>query len=115
MVYNKEILNKYNAIWNKIKDLIKKQFNNELTYEDNDKHIRTKVDLYNTPFLNRNKYENKCCAWTSVLLLMFIVNINNKYYPFVFPNECKYIANKQEIKIISKNHNDPDDEYDKFN
>ena len=92
-----------------------KKINNELMCEDNYKHIRTKVDLHNTPFLHKNKYENKPCAWTSVLLLASIVNINNKYYPVVFSNECRYIANKQEIKIISKNHNDSDDEYDKFN
>ena len=103
-----------------MEDLLKKQLNSELIYEDNDKYIRTKVDLHNTPFLNKNKYENKCYAWTSVLLLKSIVNINNKCYPVVFSNECKYITNKQEIKITSENHNDliagdSDDEYDKFN
>ena len=119
LVYHKDILNEYNAVWDKIKDLLKKQFNSELIYEDNDKHIRTKVDLHNTPFLNKNKYKNKCYAWISFLLLKSIVNINSKYYPVVFSNECKYIANKQEMKIISENHNDlivddSDDEYDKF-
>ena len=106
LVFDKDILDKYNEVWNKIKDVLKKQFNSELIYEVNDKYVRTKIDLHNTPFPNKNKYKNKCYAWTSVLLLKSIVNINNNYYLVVFSNECKYIANKQEIKIISENHND---------
>ena len=118
--YDKDVLNNYNAVWNKIKDLLKEHFNSELIYGDNDKYIMIKVDLHNTPFLNKNKCENKCYAWTSVLLFKSIVNIYNKYFQALFSNESKYMANKQETKIISNNHNDlivddSDNEYDKFN
>ena len=30
--------------------------------------MKAKVDLHNTPFLNKYKYENKCYAGTTVLL-----------------------------------------------
>ena len=86
LVYDKDILNKCNTVWKKIQDVLKTQFISELIYEDNDKYIRTEVDLHNTPFLNKNKYKSKCYAWTSFLLLKSIFNINSKYYPVVFSN-----------------------------
>ena len=45
LVHDKEILEKYVEIWNKIKILVKKEFNSETVY--NDKYIKTKVKIYN--------------------------------------------------------------------
>ena len=45
LVNNKEILEKYNKIWNKIKSLFKKEFNSEPVY--NDKYIKIKIKIYN--------------------------------------------------------------------
>ena len=45
LVNYKEILKKYFEIWNKIKSLIKKEFNSEPVY--NDKYIKTKMKIYN--------------------------------------------------------------------
>ena len=42
---NKEILEKYNKIWNKNKSLFKKEFNSEPVY--NDKYIKTKIKIGN--------------------------------------------------------------------
>ena len=58
--------------------------------------------MYNTPFLNKSKSKNECYVRTSVLLLECIVNINNKYYPVVFSNECKYLVYKEKKKEISE-------------
>ena len=44
-VNDKEILKRYSEIWNKIKSLIKKEFNSEPVY--NDKYIKTKVNIGN--------------------------------------------------------------------
>ena len=41
----REILEKYNKIWNKIKSLFKKELNSEPVY--NDKHIKIKIKIYN--------------------------------------------------------------------
>ena len=57
--------------------------------------------MHNTPFLNKSKSKCEYYAWTSVLLLDSTVNINNKYYPVIFSNECKFINNKEEIEIMS--------------
>ena len=45
LVHDKEILENYVEIWNKIKILVKKEFNSETVY--NDKYIKTKVKIYN--------------------------------------------------------------------
>ena len=45
LVNDKEILKKYLEIWDKIKGLIKKEFNSEPVY--NDKYIKTKIKIYN--------------------------------------------------------------------
>ena len=45
--------------------------------------------------------KNECYAWTFVLLLDSIVNVNKKYYPLVFSNECKCIVSQEKIKIMS--------------
>ena len=44
LVKDKEILKKYSEIWNKIKSLIKKEFNSKPVY--NDKYIKTKMKIY---------------------------------------------------------------------
>ena len=44
LVNDKEILKKYSEIWNKMKSLIKKEFNSEPVY--NDKYIKTKIKIY---------------------------------------------------------------------
>ena len=41
----KKILEKYSEIWNKIKSLIKKEFNSKPVY--NDKYIKTKIKIHN--------------------------------------------------------------------
>ena len=45
LVNDKEMLKKDSEIWNKIKRLIKKEFNSKPVY--NDKYITTKIKIYN--------------------------------------------------------------------
>ena len=45
LVNDKEILKKCCEIWNKIKSLIKKEFNSEPVYHD--QYIKTKIKIYN--------------------------------------------------------------------
>ena len=84
LVINKEILKNYSEIWNKIKSLIKKEFNSEPVY--NDKYIKTKIKIYNdrvyTNFQhNKIPKDNEYCAYFSVILLDSIfVNSNQEYY-----------------------------------
>ena len=93
-VSGKKILEKYSGIWNKIKNLIKKEVNSEPVY--NDKYIKTKIKSYNdrvyTNFQhNKIPKDNEYCVCLSVILLDFIfVNLNKEYYPQIFLEECKY-------------------------
>ena len=52
LVHDKELLKKYNEIWDKIKHLLKKEFNGEPVY--NYKYIETKINSYSINF-----YDNK--------------------------------------------------------
>ena len=90
----KKILEKYSEIWNKIKSLIKKEFNSEPVY--NDKYIKTKIKIYNhkvyTNFQhNKIPKDNEYCACLSVTLLDSVfVNLDKEYYPQICLEECKY-------------------------
>ena len=72
LVNDKKILEKYSEIWNKIKSLIEKEFNNEPDY--NDKYIKTKMKIYNdkvhTDFQHSKiPKDNEYCVCLSVTLL----------------------------------------------
>ena len=71
LVIDKKLLEKYSVIWNKIKNLIRKEFNNEPVY--NDKYIKTKIIIYNVRVYanfqhNKIPKDNEYCACLSVIL-----------------------------------------------
>ena len=90
LVNDKEILKKYSEIWNKIKSLIKKEFNSEPVY--NDKYIKTKIKIYNNKVYtnfqhNKIPKDNEYCAYLFVILLDSIfVNSDKEYYPQILSN-----------------------------
>ena len=45
LVHIKELLKRYNAIWDKISNLLKKEFDSEPVYDD--KYIKTRIKTYN--------------------------------------------------------------------
>ena len=100
LVNDQEMLKKYSEIWNKIKSLIKTEFNSEPVY--NGKYIKTKINIYNdkvyTNFQhNKIPKDTEYCACLSVILLHFIlVNSDRESYPQIFL-ECKYVIKNREI------------------
>ena len=62
----------------------------------NDKYIRTKIKIYNNKVYTNFQHhkipkDNEYCAYLLIILLDSIfVNSNNKYYPKIFSQECKY-------------------------
>ena len=90
----KKILEKYSEICNKIKSLIKKDFNIEPVY--NDKHIKTKINIYNDRVYknfqhNKIPKHNEYCVCLSVIPLDSVfVNLNKEYCPRIFLEEWKY-------------------------
>ena len=99
LVNDKEILKKYSEIWNKIKSLIKKEFNSEPVY--NDKYIKTKIKIYNNKVYtnfqhNKIPKDNEYFACLSVILLDSIfVNSDKEYYPQILLGDCKYVINNK--------------------
>ena len=75
LVNDEEVLEKYNEIWNKTKNLFGKKFDSEPVY--NDKYIKVKMNSYNT-----NIFKYYICF--SVILLDSNVNVDKKYYPQIF-------------------------------
>ena len=107
LVNDKEILKKYLEISNKIKGLIKNEFNSEPVY--NDKYIKTKIKIYNnrvyTNFQhNKIPKDNEYFACLSVILLDSIfVNSDKEYYLQILLEECKYaIKNKKIVNTINE-------------
>ena len=92
LVHNKEMLKKYNEIWDKISNLLKKRFDSEPVYYD--KYIKTKIKICNngtdTNFQgNKIPEDNECCTCLSVILLDSVVKTDNDYYPQIFLEERK--------------------------
>ena len=108
LVNDKEIFKKYSEIWNKIKSLIKKEFNSEPVY--NDKYIKTKIKIYNNKVYtnfqhNKIPKDNECFRCLSAILLDSIfVNSDKEYYPQVLLEECKYAIKNE--KVVNTNNED---------
>ena len=109
---------KFNKIWDKISNPLKKGFNSEPVYDN--KYIKTNVKIYNnrinTNFHgNKMPEENEYYTCLSVILLDSLVKIDNDYYPQIFVEECKYAVKKKKImNTINEelNLDESDDESD---
>ena len=58
-ISDKELLQKYNQIWKKVKSLLNIKFNSENVYDDNKKYIKTKIKTYGDGVIT-NFEEKKC-------------------------------------------------------
>ena len=106
---NKQFLKNYNKIWEKVKKLMKINFESKSVYGDDDKYIKTKIKIYAgsmiTNFHNKKMPKEKVpCKCLSIIMLDSVIKANKKYYPQILLEECKYAQKK--IKI--ENHIDDD-------
>ena len=114
LVADKELLKKYNEIWNKIKSLFKKEFDKKPLY--NNKYISAKVN--GTEFEHKILGDNKHCnisiepnngsrhEYLSIILLdSILIYLNsycsNKYYLQIFFKKCIYTKDK-EVVLLAK-------------
>ena len=98
LVHGKELLKEYNAILDKISNLLNNKFNTEPVY--NDKYVTAKIKIYNnrinTKFQgNTIPEDNEYCNSLSATLSDSVVKIDNNYYPQIFSEECKYAKKKK--------------------
>ena len=88
MIKGYELLEKYNEIWEKVKNIIKKEFDSEPVY--NEKYLIAKIKFYNGK-INTNFHNNKIPKEGSQF------RTSKNYYPQVFLEECKYIITEKKI------------------
>ena len=86
MIKDDEFLEKYNKIWNKVSNSIKKGFDSEPVYHE--KYLKTKVKSYQGE-LNVN--------FLSAIFMDFVFKIGKNFYPQVFLGECKYIVKEKKV------------------
>ena len=121
-----EFLEKYMTIWEKIRNLINKNFDSDTVYKD--KYINTKIRSYNndiiTNFRNIDNKNNKLPGYklplykcVSLISLDSIIKIDKKYYLQTLLQGCVYkVINRKVENIItnfdlsSKSENESDNE-----
>ena len=86
MIKDNKLLEKYNEIWNKVSNTIKKLFDSEPLY--NEKYLKTKVKSYdgkiNTNFRNdKMPKEGSHCICLSVILIDSVFKMR-MYFRIVF-------------------------------
>ena len=102
---NKQFLKSYNEIWEKVKKLIKINFESKPVYCDDDKCIKTKIKLYAsskiTKFHNKKMSKEKApCKCLSIIMLDFVIKANKKYYLQTFLEEYEYVQEKIKIENL---------------
>ena len=85
-VYNKQLLEKYSKIWEKVEKLMRIDFESKPVYGDDDKYIKTKIKIYAgsmvTNFHNKKIPKEKApCKCLSIIMLDSVIKVNKKYYP----------------------------------
>ena len=100
MVKDDDVLDKYNEIWDKIKEKLNIKFNSEPVYDKI--YIKTKVkefgSVIKTNFLsNKIPKKNKDCTWIACITIDSGMKIEKKNYPQDFLEECKYKIKKTKI------------------
>ena len=99
-VGDNKLLKKYNKIWGKISNLMNIEFDSDPVYGDNGKYIETKIKMYedkvNTNFQGKRvPKENASYKCLSLIMLDSNIRVNEKYYPQILLEECKYIIKKK--------------------
>ena len=91
------MLDKYNKIWDKIKETLSMKFHSKPVYDESHKYIKAKVREFDcvirTNFLGneipKEKMHCTCITWITIDSVM---KIKKKSYPRVYLGECKYKA-----------------------
>ena len=97
LIKNNEVWEKYEDIWNVIKNKLSIKFNSEPIYEN--KYLKAKVREFNgnikTNFLGNNlPKENTYYTCIACITIDSVLRMNKKNYPQVYLEECKYKINK---------------------
>ena len=104
-ISNKQLLKKYNQKWKRVEKLLKKEFDSEPVYGDNDKYIKAKIKIYGgsmiTNFQSKKMpKENVPGNCLSIAMLDSVIKAKKKYYPQTLLEECKYEQGKIKMENL---------------
>ena len=95
-----DVLDKYNEIWDKIKETLTIKFHSKLVYVE--KYIKAKVREFNavikTNFLD-DKIPKENMHYTCIVCVTIdsVMRMGKKNYPQVYLEECKYSTKKKKM------------------
>ena len=93
-------MKKYNVIWEKVKNNVKKEFDSEPVYSE--KYLKAKIKSYNGK-IKTNFHDNKIpkegsqLICLSVILTDSVFRTGKSYYPKVFLEEYKHVVKEKKI------------------
>ena len=76
MIKDKKLLEKYNEIWEKVKNSIKREFEDEPVY--NEKYLKAKIKSYNGK-ININFHNNKLSIEDSQFICLSVILLNSVF------------------------------------
>ena len=114
-VEDDEVWDKYDKIWDVIKNKLNIKFHSELVYEY--KYLKAKVREFNgvikTNFLNNGMpKENIYYSCIACITIDSVINFNKKNHPQICLEECQYRIKKTQISKFIKNELKSDSEPD---
>ena len=105
LVKDVDVLDKYNEVWNKIKNKLKIKFHSMPVYDETyiKANLRESNDVIKTKFLGDEvPKENMHYTCIACITIDSVMRMEKKYHPQVYLEECKYRINKiQMSKFIS--------------
>ena len=93
-------LERYNKIWKKVTNVIKKEFDSKPVY--NEKYVKNKMRSYNGKIdtnVHNNKIPKEGCQFIclSVILIDSACRKDKNYCPQAFLEEFKYVVKKKDV------------------
>ena len=96
LIKDDELLEKYNEIWEKVKNRIRKEFDSEPVY--NEKYLKAKIKSYNGK-INANFHNNKIPKEGSQFICLSVILIDSVFRTGkknrCFLEECKYVVREK--------------------
>ena len=116
-VNDKNMLKKYNKIWDTIADLLDVQFNSYPVHGDNEKYNKTKIRMYMdrviTNFQGKKRpKESSSYNFIALVSIDCAIRMNKKYYPQAYLCECRYQIRKNKIENMADDDLASDSESD---
>ena len=87
---------KGNEIWGKVKNSLRKEFDNEPVY--NEKYLKAKIKSYNEKINTKIPKKASQFIYLIAILIDSVFRSGKSYYLQVFLQECKYVVKEKKIR-----------------